>query len=1806
MKSEFQRFQDNIEVIKYIIEFNKNIDYDYCIQNYTGMGNYPFFTLPIELIREKNYDNAQTKKYFDEVRGLLSLCEKQGYEDFQIKLLFKKIAASSLTAYYTEPAIVNSLLSSLIFNNRSKLNESSAENPFRILDPSSGTGVFVNCFIKNFETAKKLNLINSDAFVQIHAIEPEPISFKILKQLELQNENQFISIKIEKKKFEELNVSDNYYDIITSNIPFGSMQVFDEKLNKAHNIQTPPNIHSYFFLKSHNLLKYGGNLAFITSSSFLNNSNTKHYREILFNEAELINLIRLPKETFLGTEVETDYLAYEKTKTPTFENLKINQHLINSVSIPTDSLELQKNPNKNKEQDYNINEYAFLNQAKVYLGNLETNYFHGKYILSSSLQKDKINIALFNNMLYQQTSKDFLRLSHNGLKEVRAAFNKVNTADDNYNFLLERNSSHFDYSKLEQKQTFYIPSLFDDLETENNTIEQENTKAINQQAKIEKDFLFITKDELSHQNILHYTGAFVIYNEQFLFLDDFNNKTGTYLAKPQKFIPEDRDLIKSLFDLKNEYLLLQQKVSQNYEFLNEKILGLYKDFENFGKPFHQLALIFESDYHYSEFKNIDFFDEKKELQISNFLKQEFHRPKESNFITESAEEAFYKTLQNNKGNFNEQFFYSLFNTTIDESQRKVKIEDLIQNNFIALEYNINDENNLSYELVRYNHLLSGNIPKKIEAVDLAIELNYAPFGSIDKNIEYKDKLIESDIFVKDFEDLKISLASQWLPPSILDTFLRTNFDYPGSQSEVPVFKFEKLEGFRITNPFFAKHFQLQDFKLKRAKTTTTGVTLLEMIINNATFNFNTTIIKNGNEYVIKDFAAIKEAEYKAQTLNLKWKSYLNSLDDQTKEKIVQSFNNTFNLYKAPNFNGDYLNFDNVVGINSVHQHQKDCAAMIIENNGGIADHKVGAGKSLIMFYSALKLKELNICKKPVITCLNSTTEQIFREAKHHFPNAKIHFATPKKNRQAMYSEIANKDWDIVIMTHEEFCKIPIPLEIEKQHLEKQLDDLQNNFLLKIELENQKLNSGKLKDLEKRIQSTEEKLNQTIAKLNSKSGESIFNMYNLGIDHVLVDEAHQFKNMPYTTMHGEVAGLSTSDSQRASQMKMLSDAIRHKYYENKDEGVSVFSGTFVTNSVAEFYNLINWISPGNFERIGISTFDQFANNFLEKTKENELAIGNAIKEKERFRYVINLPELKNLYLSSAHIVNGFNFSIPTPNIETQMVICDMDIKQQHFNELLVDFIEGNHSTREQFESIIEKSYDEKQVKAASLIVSNLSSKNGIDARLINNEYFAENPNGKLHKCAKNIKEIYDLTQDHLGVQLVFSDLGVPNDKNPINAYQLLKNLLIEKYGIPSDEIQFANDWKDKKSGTVKDSKLKREFEEKTNSGKFRIVIGGTKTLGTGRNIQKRAIAVHHLDTPWNPSATEQRNGRLKRQGNEIAQHFQNKIFEFKYLSKHSLDAFRSQANENKQKFLNTLKNINLGNIRVLDEGDIDGDGNSTNFTLMKAHILENPKLMDIANLEKKIKTLEILRESSTMENIKINREYNRFLNTTTSQTKLIANYSEIFETISPLYNDFDENSKTIPPMNLLDFQGNVIETSSDIKEISAHFHSTYNDIENFSNFNTIVVDEHVKEVVRMGSLNYQVFLAEQNGIKLFINLSNVDDFNFKNAKIDLLFSNPKNKLLTAKRGNYFPKDEKSTAHTFFNEIYTNSQKVVKNEQRSLDVNKKRLDYFTELKNSFQPFNRTEELDNDKTNYAVLKSEYEIELISKKNSNKNRLD
>lgn len=788
--------------------------------------------------------------------------------------------------------------------------------------------------------------------------------------------------------------------------------------------------------------------------------------------------------------------------------------------------------------------------------------------------------------------------------------------------------------------------------------------------------------------------------------------------------------------------------------------------------------------------------------------------------------------------------------------------------------------------------------------------------------------------------------------------------------------------------------------------------------------------------------------------------------------LTDTYNNIFNRHVLPTYNGSHLHVAGLQG-KELRPHQKDAVWRIINQRGGIIDHAVGAGKSLVMMSSIMEMRRMGIAKKPMIVALKSTTAQIANEFRATFPAARVLAPSEKdfstQNRKKFLAQIAVNDYDCVILSHEQYSQLDHSDDIKRLFITDQVDQIDNlvEYLYGKEDQSQ-LTKKQIKGLQKRKENLMEKLK----KLDLIKTDQEFVFENLGVDYLFVDECQAFKNLMFQTSYSRIAGLGNPEgSERSTKMLYGIRALQEMH--QGDMGTVFLSGTTISNSLSELYNIFNYLRPNEMRRMGLNTFDAWASTFAVRSTEAEFGVTNELKEKSRFRKFEGLQELSRLYTEIADVRNDSNLVLPKPKAKTHFVAIPISDTMKEINAAIVDMVQRQDGSYFGINPAVKDKYP------WSLAATNLAKKATLSPKLIDEMY--DDENGKITHMCENVKKIYDKFNDQKGTQLIFCDSGVPGAGKTYDAYSDMINRLTEQYGIPRNEIADIH--------VAKTDEQRADLFKKVKDGTIRILIGGTKNMGTGVNVQNRVVAMHHLDIPWTPADVNQRNGRGSRQGNTVARDFNNnEVDVYYYAVEQTLDTYRYQLQDVKGKMIDAFKTANVGVDEFDEGGDAGDEGGAMNAAEMVAILSGNPVILDKAKQDKLVEKLNRLKRTQMMEHANRQEEYRRLQQEKSRVERLISYNKQDIERLKR--NGFEPDKEGKWPQLKVTVDGKVYDKA---KEAGEAIHNAIKkngtlDISSYGIPAKMTVEEKQSSLFDTSGIERKLVADTDTGILYTVNLS----------------------------------------------------------------------------------------------------------------------
>ena len=814
--------------------------------------------------------------------------------------------------------------------------------------------------------------------------------------------------------------------------------------------------------------------------------------------------------------------------------------------------------------------------------------------------------------------------------------------------------------------------------------------------------------------------------------------------------------------------------------------------------------------------------------------------------------------------------------------------------------------------------LSGNVRDKLRMAQLAAESRSEFKGNVDALTKAQPKDLEAS-------EIDVRLGATWLAPSIVQQFMMETFQPPYRiryNNAITVRYSPYTSEWRISNKSatgFGDIMATETYGTRRAN----AYKILEDTLNLRDSRVYDTIEENGKEKRVLNQNETTLAQQKQQAIKDAFAGWVWK-DPQRRALLVKKYNELFNSTRPREYDGSHIHF---VGMNpeiNLREHQRNAVAHVLYGYNTLLAHEVGAGKSFEMAASAMELKRLGLCQKSLFVVPNHLTEQWASEFLRLYPNAKL-LVTSKKdfepgNRKKFCARIATGDYDAVIIGHSQFEKIPLSAERQERLIQEQMDEIEET------IEEAKAQVGEhftVKQLEKLRKSLKQKLEKL---QGADRKDDVVTFEQLGVDRLFVDESQAFKNLYLYTKMRNVAGLSTSEAQKSSDMF---GKCRYLDEITGGRGVIFATGTPLSNSMTEMYTLMRYLQYNTLQQKGLTHFDAWASTFGETTTAIELAPeGTGYRARTRFAKFFNLPELMAMFKEAADIKTSDQLHLPVPDAKFETVVVKPSEIQQDMVQALSERAAEVHS------GSVDPSVDN------MLKITSDGRKIGLDQRLMNSA-LPDDPNSKLNACVNNVLRIWNDTKEQKLTQLIFCDMSTPKGDGSFNVYDDIRSKLLNA-GVPEQEIEFIHN--------ADTENKKAELFSKVRSGQVRVLLGSTAKMGAGTNVQTLLVAVHHLDVGWRPSDMTQRNGRIIRQGNQNKQ-----VYVYNYVTESTFDAYLYQTLENKQKFISQIM-TSKSPMRSCD----DIDEQALSYAEIKALCAGDPRIREKMDLDVQVAKLKVLR------------------------------------------------------------------------------------------------------------------------------------------------------------------------------------------------------------------------------------------------------
>ena len=814
--------------------------------------------------------------------------------------------------------------------------------------------------------------------------------------------------------------------------------------------------------------------------------------------------------------------------------------------------------------------------------------------------------------------------------------------------------------------------------------------------------------------------------------------------------------------------------------------------------------------------------------------------------------------------------------------------------------------------------LSGNVRNKLRMAQLAAESH--PEFKI--NVEALTKAQPKDL---EASEIDIRLGATWLNPAIVQQFMMETFQPPYRiryNNLIQVRYSPFTSEWRIGNKSAAGMYDImstETYGTHRAN----AYKILEDTLNLRDCRIYDTIEEDGKERRVLNQKETMLAQQKQQAIKDTFAGWVWQ-DPQRRNLLVKQYNELFNSTRPREYDGSHIHF---VGMNpeiNLREHQRNAVAHVLYGGNTLLAHEVGAGKSFEMAASAMESKRLGLCQKSLFVVPNHLTEQWASEFLRLYPNAKL-LVTSKKdfepaNRKRFCARIATGDYDAVIIGHSQFEKIPLSAERQARIIEDQIEEIENAIA---EAKEQSGEHFTVKQMEKTRKTLEVKLK----KLQSTDRkDDVVTFEQLGVDRLFVDESQNYKNLYLYTKMRNVAGLSTSEAQKSSDMF---GKCRYLDEVTGGRGVIFATGTPISNSMTEMYTLMRYLQYSTLQQKQLTHFDAWASTFGETTTAIELAPeGTGYRARTRFAKFFNLPELMNMFKEAADIKTSDQLHLPVPEAKFETVVVKPSEIQQDMVKSLSERAAEVHS------GAVDPSVDN------MLKITSDGRKIGLDQRLMN-PLTLDDPDSKLNACVDNVLRIWNETKEDNLTQLIFCDMSTPKGDGSFNVYDDIRTKLLAA-GVPESEVEFIHN--------ADTEGKKADLFSKVRSGKVRVLLGSTAKMGAGTNVQTLLVAVHHLDVGWRPSDMTQRNGRIIRQGNKNKQ-----VYVYNYVTEGTFDAYLWQTLENKQKFISQIM-TSKSPMRSCD----DVDEQALSYAEVKALCAGDPRIREKMDLDVQVAKLKVLR------------------------------------------------------------------------------------------------------------------------------------------------------------------------------------------------------------------------------------------------------
>jgi len=997
--------------------------------------------------------------------------------------------------------------------------------------------------------------------------------------------------------------------------------------------------------------------------------------------------------------------------------------------------------------------------------------------------------------------------------------------------------------------------------------------------------------------------------------DEVYLRENSFMYKPDKS-NVSKERIKGMIDLRDTVRTLidmqlgvasEDELQAQRQVLNEK-------YDTFTKKYGLLneavnARAFNPDTSYFLLASLEVIDENGKLERKSdmFTKRTINQKKEITAVDTSADALAVSISE--KGTVDLEFMERLVGKS-----REIILEELQGIVFL----NVGATGNQDKTYVTADEYLSGNVRKKLEYAQAAHKvMSAAGNDSLAVNIAALEAVQPP---ILDATEIGVRLGASWVDREIYEKFMHELLQPNDWQKKYRSLSYSEATGEWYINGKRSVYHNEVNATITYGTSRANAYTLLEHSLNNRNItvkdrdddgryhlNKKETILARQKQDAIKE--AFKEWVYK---------------DPDRRQMLVAKYNELFNSTRVRQYDGSHILFSESSPEIQLRKHQKNAIARIMYGGNTLLAHEVGAGKTFEMIGAVMESKKIGLCSKAMMAVPNHLTEDIASEFMRLYPTANILVATKKdfetKNRKTFCARIATGDYDCVIIGHSQFEKIPLSVERQAQMIDEQLAEITKAVRAYKDAKAERFTIKQMETMEKRLKLKLEKLYDATKK------DDVVTFEELGIDRLLVDEAHNYKNLPIITKMRGISGITTTEVKKASDMFMK---IRYMDEKTDGKGVIFATGTPISNSMAEMYTMQKYLQYNTLREKGMLHFDNWASNFGEVVNAVELSSDSKnYKAKLRFSKFQNLPELMTIFGEVADIKTADMLDLPRPIAHFHTVVAEPTEIQKKMVEALSEraTLIQNRAVSLSEDNMLKITMDGRKI--------------GIDQRMVDPN-LPDDPSSKVNQCMENVYKIWDESKANRLTQIIFSDYSTPNKDGRFNVYTDIRDKLLKK-GIPKEEIAFIHDY---------DTEIKKkDLFKAMRTGKVRILFGSTPKCGTGTNIQDKLIACHDLDCPWKPADLEQRAGRILRQGNQNPE-----VDIYRYVTKGTFDSYLFQTVERKQKFIGQVM-TGKSPSRVCD----DVDGSALSYAEIKALCAGNPLIAEKMSLDNDITRLKLLK------------------------------------------------------------------------------------------------------------------------------------------------------------------------------------------------------------------------------------------------------